>query len=158
VTLAQLLNVERLGNGAFRERAGTALEPFLRAARTLKPGVTQGAFFDCIRLALPAALDVSLAEVVAAGWRRHGAAPSGLCIRSTHRSVVDVRAGERLLACIDVRAEVTLALAPLGFDPADNAILTDRDACAGGALYCAGELLLEEPYRPVAMPARISAP
>jgi len=157
MNLAQLLHVERLSAGAFRERAGTALQQFYEAALALKPGFTRGEFHDCIRRALPAALDVSLAEIVARGWHAHKGAPEGMCIRSTHRSVVDVRAGERLLACIDVRAEVTLALAPLGFDRAGNAILTDRDACAAAELYCAGERVLEESYRPVAVPQRIIA-
>ena len=93
MNIAQLLRVERLGAGLFRERAGAALQPFLAAAQAAQPGFGRAEFYDCIRGALPAALDVGLAEVIADGWRSEGHSPEGMLIRSAHTSYVDVRAG-----------------------------------------------------------------
>ena len=156
LSVAQLLHIDRLGAGLFRETTESALKRSYEEALALKPGLGRAEFLDCIRRALSAALDVSLAEVIAGGWRRHGHEPKGMLIYSTHRSIVDVRAGARLLACIEVRAEVTLALAPLMFEPTFNAIKTDGEAYAGARLYCAGAQVLEEGMRPVAVPLRIA--
>jgi hypothetical protein len=156
IGIAGLLRVDRLGAGQFREKTGEALKRHYESALALKPGLGLAEFFDCVRRALPAALDVSLAEVIAGACRTHGDAPQGMLIRSTHRSIVDVRAGARLLACIEVRAEVTVALAPLMLEPAFNAIKTDGEAYAGAELYCADALVLEEDIRPVAVPRHIA--
>ena len=158
MNIAQLLHVERLSAGLLNERAGAALQPQFDAALALRPGITRGEFLDCIRLALPAALDISLAEAIANGWthRRGPIADEGILIYSTHLPIIDVRAGEKLLACIEVRVELTVALAPAKEPVRDGPILTDGEACAGGELYLADALVLREGIRPVAIPQRIS--
>jgi hypothetical protein len=79
-----------------------------------------------------------------------------MLIRSAHTSYVDVRAGERVLAQIEVRAELTIALAPLALEAAGHALTTDGEAYAGARLFCAGAPVMEEGTRPVAVPRRIA--
>jgi hypothetical protein len=155
VNIAELLRVDRLGEGLLRERAGKDLQPHLDAAQAARPGLGQAEFYDRLRQALPAALDVSLAEVIAAAWRRHSAPGEGMKIVSTHRCVVDLLAGDRLLCCIEVRAVVTLAVKPLRYEAEGNCIATEGEAVAEAELYCAGVSVLREDSRPVRVPRRI---
>ena len=158
MNIARLLHVDRLSAGLLNERAGAALQRRFDAALALRPGIVRGEFLDCIRMALPAALDISLAEVIANGWADRRGAPDseGILIYSAHRPIVDVRAGEKLLACIEIRAELTVALAPVREPSRFGPILTDGEACAGGALYCENALVLREGIRPVSVPLRIA--
>jgi hypothetical protein len=155
VNIAELLRVDRLGEGLLRERAGEALRRNLESAQAARPGLGQAEFYERLRQALPAALDVSLAEVIAAAWRRHSAPGDGMKIVSTHRCVVDLLAGDRLLCCIDVRAVVTLAVKPLRYEAEGDCIATEGEAVAAAELYFDWASVLKEDSRPVRVPRRI---
>ena len=157
MNIAELLRVDRLSAGAFRDMAYAKLKPYIDAAQAARPGFGQGEFLERLRLALPAALDIALAEVIAGAWRTQTAGISGrVQIRSTHNSVVDILASDHLLARINVQAIVTLELGALEHTLAGNSLATDGAAQAGGKVYCADARILEEAPRPVAIPRRIS--
>jgi hypothetical protein len=155
VNIAELLRVDRLGEGLLRERAGEELQPHLDAAQAARPGLGQAEFYERLRQALPAALDISLAEVIAAPWRAPGTPPDGMKILSKHQCVVDLLAGDRLLCCIEVQAVVRLEVKTLWRKADGGFIATEGEAIAGAELYCAGALILREDSRPVRVPRRI---
>lgn len=157
MNIAELVHAERLSATAFFDLAYPALKPYIDAAQAARAGFGQREFLERLRFALPAALDIALAEIIAGGWRSCGPAPSGgVRIRSTHNSAVDILAGDQLLARIGVQARVTLDLRALRLALEGNTLATDGEALAGARISCADMPIFEEAPRPVAIPRKIS--